>query len=697
MKITTSSRSVETNLPQGSEFRIANNAKMFSILADKIYTDKPRAVVREIACNALDAHMAVGQTRPFWVSLPSRLEPMLAIRDFGPGMSHDDVIGLYTTFFDSSKTADNDQIGGFGLGSKSPFAYTDAFTVVSIQAGERRTYAAYKGDGNIPQIVLAETLATDEEDGIEVRVPVAEADVARFRTVTQDILRWFPVGSFQTFGLDVEPIKPMISKPNYLVLPVKQVNTHQVLMGPVAYKLDWAQVEGIEDIPPRTIVPVFGIGELDLPPSREQLSYDPVTIAKLKARYDQIVTEMVPQLQDEARALGPIERLSFLAGLGTGGLQGLFSAYMKATGATAEDAAARKAWAEKTGRAEYLFEGAKWGTFIERELERIRIPGRSTRREWQTASRRRKTAGVEKIGKSEFGFEIRSATFALNAYYILHDLQETATPRIMDRLGTLPEMDHYLVIDPSKTIRTLDDIRALLPGVPDDRFMVLSSITPPARPKKVKTGQTRVYRGTFGSHTMSWAEAGYEPVAGLWVPFLGTEVADGPWRTLLSLGWTEGYNVWGMSKKAQKELLDDEFSRIDEFIQDEVDRALADEEVLAAIDAEAIREQLADSLLYAFVQERANAGQDTILPTEVAAARLLQRDITAPDRRVVQRIRQMMRLKLLPARKVQDRHGLVTLIKKAERRNKQLCAVLRISQWRHLDDETLSLFTKDKA
>ncbi|MGH6957867.1 MAG: hypothetical protein ACREEW_14470, partial [Caulobacteraceae bacterium] len=122
MKLALIDREIETNLPTSTAFRIGNAAKMFSLLADKIYSDKPLAVVREITCNALDVHKLTGQTRPFLVATPTDLDPSFSVRDFGTGLTHDEMVGLYTTFFDSTKQDTNDQVGGFGLGSKSPFA-----------------------------------------------------------------------------------------------------------------------------------------------------------------------------------------------------------------------------------------------------------------------------------------------------------------------------------------------------------------------------------------------------------------------------------------------------------------------------------------------------------------------------------------------------------------------------------------------
>src|SRR3990167_10349443 len=101
-------------------FEIRINAHAFKMLSSGIYSDKITAILREIGCNAADAHIEAGiANKPFEVKIPNRIDPQFYIRDFGSGLSHDNVMTLYTTYFASTKQDSNDVTGGFGLGSKS--------------------------------------------------------------------------------------------------------------------------------------------------------------------------------------------------------------------------------------------------------------------------------------------------------------------------------------------------------------------------------------------------------------------------------------------------------------------------------------------------------------------------------------------------------------------------------------------------
>ena len=126
MLINTKSSPVEISSSLGtSSFSIAMNAKAFRTLSDTLYQNKIGSIVREISCNALDGHTANGNAnQPFEVHLPDHFEPWFAVKDFGIGLTPDDIVTVFTKYFESTKEQTNEMIGAFGLGGKSPFSYT---------------------------------------------------------------------------------------------------------------------------------------------------------------------------------------------------------------------------------------------------------------------------------------------------------------------------------------------------------------------------------------------------------------------------------------------------------------------------------------------------------------------------------------------------------------------------------------------
>ena len=173
--ITKSENFVESN------YSIDATAKAFAILSDGLYSNKIIAVIRELSTNAYDSHVAAGcSEKPFDVHLPSALDNEFSIRDYGTGLSKEDCMSLYTTYFRSDKTDSNDAVGCLGLGSKSPFAYTDQFMGESFHNGSHMTFSAYKNENDEPVFALLSEQYTDEPNGLRVSFATEVGDSINF-------------------------------------------------------------------------------------------------------------------------------------------------------------------------------------------------------------------------------------------------------------------------------------------------------------------------------------------------------------------------------------------------------------------------------------------------------------------------------------------------------------------------------------
>lgn len=196
MKLAQDTREFDSNLQNANaQFTIQASAKAFQILSANLYSDRALAIVRELLCNAWDAHVLAGTTdKPIDVRLPSTFNNYFVVRDYGTGLSHEDMLTLYTTYFGSNKTHTNDLIGGLGLGSKSPLSYTDQFTVTSYFNGHYRLYQVYIDSNGTPNIMaLTDATPTQEPNGLKVEVPVKEDDWSRFRDRLETFGSWMPV------------------------------------------------------------------------------------------------------------------------------------------------------------------------------------------------------------------------------------------------------------------------------------------------------------------------------------------------------------------------------------------------------------------------------------------------------------------------------------------------------------------------
>ena len=90
---------------EGAPFAIsaADTAHVMRVLRDAIYSDKALAVLREYGANAQDAHRDPAappgsRGRPVRVRLPTQARPTLEVTDWGPGLSHEDALSLFTQY-----------------------------------------------------------------------------------------------------------------------------------------------------------------------------------------------------------------------------------------------------------------------------------------------------------------------------------------------------------------------------------------------------------------------------------------------------------------------------------------------------------------------------------------------------------------------------------------------------------------------
>ena len=302
-------------------FGITNNAKMFKILSSGIYKNKVLAPLRECSCNAYDSHVAVGKKDvPIKVHLPTALEAWFSVEDFGLGLSHEDVMDLYTTYGMSTKEGSNDFIGALGLGSKSPFAYTDAYTVVSTFNGVRRNYGCYIDENGEPQISsIGNDIFTNDVNGLKISFNTRKGDDHAFLEAAREFFKHFPTKP--DFNLTVDIEKPdylyegdgwaLIKRVRGTYYPSSRSNSVAV-MGSVSYPIDidslnlgrsghvgdTEQKEKIRALLHEGVILVFALGELDIAVSREDLGYNDRTIQTIINKGEEVHALLIKKIEE---------------------------------------------------------------------------------------------------------------------------------------------------------------------------------------------------------------------------------------------------------------------------------------------------------------------------------------------------------------------------------------------------------------
>jgi len=293
--------------------RIKINRQSFKILYGDLYSDKIRAVVRELSTNAHDSHVFAGKSDvPFEIHLPNELEPFFYVRDFGTGLSPEQVCGekdgIYITFCDSNKIHSNDATGCLGLGSKSPLTYTDNFSVESNYNGVKYSYAMFLDEEGQPCIAPLGQCDTTEPNGLKVEFGVKEKDFEEFYGKVADVLSWFKVRPNVVGKVDFEfNEREYLRKTDRYGIHKERQEESRVVMGNVAYPVRsgdfYHKLDDIERAVVEYGVDLFvEIGEVEFVPSREKLSYTDKTIAAVRDRLADAIKSIREELETQVLA-----------------------------------------------------------------------------------------------------------------------------------------------------------------------------------------------------------------------------------------------------------------------------------------------------------------------------------------------------------------------------------------------------------
>lgn len=299
MILETTTRDVKTvGLMSVHKATIASSHQAFDAFASQIYSDNYKAIVRELVTNGIDSHNETNNPNPVDVYLPDQLDPYFRVKDYGMGMSHEFCTGGFMSFTTTTKGGSNIAVGQKGIGSKSPFSYTDQFTLRSVHEGIASVYSVFKDEDGIPSIGLLEQTETTEHNGVEFSVPVEEDDFDKFRTAAQNGLPYF-FDRVRLHGADFDAPHFVQRGVTWAVRPRESRPVPQVVMGGVAYPIASNQLDydlryddrlgPLLEMPIDLFVP---IGSCSVTLSRESLLYDD----KTKAAISQVLASIIDEI-----------------------------------------------------------------------------------------------------------------------------------------------------------------------------------------------------------------------------------------------------------------------------------------------------------------------------------------------------------------------------------------------------------------
>ena len=293
---------------------IGNPAKMLKMFTKDLYKHPLQTAIQEYINNAKDAHIMVGKdTSTIEITAPTVANQNVIIRDYGPGLSLEDVKDIFAKIAVSNKDHSDLFNGGFGIGSKSWFAVNTSFYVISVYNKEKTYYTVNFDESKGIFISVDHKEKTKEANGVEIQLPLAnknqikDAHKAIFRAV--EFWEHHP----KLINCDFKFKKPIFKTKDYTV--TKLINDRYdnngrtiVTLGGTPYSIkEMPSIYDIEDLMAYFDVAIhFEVGEMNLKNSQEvgpdreafALACNKMILNKAKKVHKEILDELVKKLDE---------------------------------------------------------------------------------------------------------------------------------------------------------------------------------------------------------------------------------------------------------------------------------------------------------------------------------------------------------------------------------------------------------------
>jgi len=308
MKLSTDKQQYQTNITKAADFGIEESdlSHIMGILRSQIYSDKLLAVIREYSTNAVDANIEAGKNVPINVQLPSIGDPTLSFRDYGYGLTDEEVCQLYVKYGASTKRNSNDYTGCLGIGCKAGFAYGDSFQVISYTNNKITTWLARIDESKRGTIsMLNSTENTTGTTGTEVRVTIRKQDIEDCISKAKKFFKYWRTKPI--INCELPKLEIFESTNDWAITKESQRPYHYqhhrnafVVMGNICYPLsaDSANITGKGSalIQCSNVIFYAPLGSLDIAANRESLEYTDRTRNALVAMSNNMLIDLASRL-----------------------------------------------------------------------------------------------------------------------------------------------------------------------------------------------------------------------------------------------------------------------------------------------------------------------------------------------------------------------------------------------------------------
>lgn len=297
-------------------------SKLFDLLFSS-YSNPKTALMREYTSNAWDANKEIDSTEPVIVRIAKDDGGyFIEFIDKGVGMTEKFVKKVFSQLLKSTKTIDNSQIGGYGIGSKSGLGYQNQVLITTIKDEVSNNWLLFRDDSGCPKMnLMSSNIVKEESSGTTIKIYLIEDDKDVYYEHRKEYYIFAQeagkeLGYFDNVIFDFKDNqirqfadnynKGKIIEGNYFKYRTSSQYSDEfhIVLGKVAYPIDW-KVLGISRIPISVGIK-FEIGELQVNMTREAIRYSDETKELIIKRIELAKQELIDLYNKDNK---PIESL----------------------------------------------------------------------------------------------------------------------------------------------------------------------------------------------------------------------------------------------------------------------------------------------------------------------------------------------------------------------------------------------------
>lgn len=275
-----------------------------TMVSKNLYSNAIGSFIREITTNAYDANVDNNTVEPVDINIFREDDTyFITFTDRGKGLDPNTFETIYMNWFSSDKRGTNKKHGGWGLGSKSPFAYQDNFEIITRVNGFEYSYILVNKQPQPEATLISKEPFVESSfthNGTTIKIEINKEDLYTVNRECYNQLCYFENVYIKNEIHYYDNNFKLYESEHFILRNSSRPfgDAMHIVLGQVPYPIDWLKLDiPIVNIP---VALKFQIGDLDVTLSREAIDYSKdYVIDRIKEKIKIVKTDLIDRYKKQ--------------------------------------------------------------------------------------------------------------------------------------------------------------------------------------------------------------------------------------------------------------------------------------------------------------------------------------------------------------------------------------------------------------